>query len=116
MRGAVLCACAAAAAALSSTATKPPPAKPDAPPAACYPQDLPMAASRGGAAQVHGPNRTDASSVAVWLAAMKAMRSACAAAVGYDGSVSRIPQLEWTKTAFISPQMVRSSAARCRCR
>ena len=33
------------------------------------------------------------------------VRERCTAAIGYDGSISAVPELKWTQTAYISPQM-----------
>ena len=61
------------------------------------------AKSHGGAAQIYGPSKRDSASVAAWIAAMKDMRSKCAAAIGYDGG-NADPTLKWTQTAYIGPQ------------
>ena len=76
---------------------------PSAPPE-CTPADLPMSKARGGGAQILGPAKLDAASVSDWLARMKSMRTACQRAIGFNGSASRIPELKWTQTAYISPQ------------
>jgi hypothetical protein len=74
-------------------------------PAACCPPDLPMGGGRGGNAQIRGPAAVDPGGIADWMAKMMAMRTACQQAIGYNGSAFEVPELKWTQTAYISPQM-----------
>jgi len=78
-------------------------------PAACCGDDtedgLPMGKGRAGNAQIKGPADVSAAGIAAWLAKMKRLRTACTAAIGFNGTISKVPELLWTQTAYISPQM-----------
>jgi hypothetical protein len=74
-------------------------------PTACCPPDLPMGGGRNGNAQIRGPSQVDPASIRTWLAKMKSMRTACQQAIGYNGSAFEVPELRWTQTAYVSPQM-----------
>ena len=66
--------------------------------------ELPMS-GRGGGAQIDGPTKFDIATVEGWLGRMKAMRSRCQQAIGFNGSAALVQELKWTQTAYISPQM-----------
>ena len=74
--------------------------------AACRPEGLPMGKGRAGNAQVKGPSSSEPSRVSAWLSAMKNMRTTCNRAMKYNnGSAFLVPELKWTQTAYISPQV-----------
>lgn len=78
--------------------------------AACRPEGLPMGKGRAGNAQVKGPSSSEPSRVRAWLSAMKNMRTTCNRAMKYNnGSAFLVPELKWTQTAYISPQVSRNS-------
>jgi hypothetical protein len=64
-----------------------------------------MSTSHAGNAQIIAPKDLSAAGIAKWMASMKAMRTACQAAIGYTGEIYDVEALKWTQTAFISPQM-----------
>ena len=66
---------------------------------ACNPAGLSM---RGN--QILAPRQFDANSLGTWLAKMRQMRTQCQRAIGYNGSMFRVPALEWTQTAYMGPQ------------
>jgi hypothetical protein len=55
--------------------------------------------------QLYGPQALDRASVRSWLDTMRSMRTACQASVNYTGALARVPELQWTKTAYYQPQM-----------
>jgi hypothetical protein len=69
----------------------------EGPGAACSPPDLPM---RGN--QIEAPRRFDSASIAAWLQKMRQMRADCQRSIGFNGSMFRVPELEWTQTAYVS--------------
>jgi hypothetical protein len=74
-------------------------------PAACCPAQLPMAVNHNGNSQIKGPAAVSPAAIAAWVAEMKAMRTACQAAIGFDGAAFEVEELKWTQTSYISPQM-----------
>ena len=71
----------------------------------CSPADLPMGATKGGNAQIRPPAMLDDNSVEAWLNRMRSFRDECQAAIGFNGSAFEVPQLRWTQSAFMGPQM-----------
>ena len=74
-------------------------------PEECGPPGLPMGIAHGGGAEIRGPENFDEASLRNWMAAMKDMRSKCQAALNFTGAAFKVPELLWTQTAYISPQM-----------
>ena len=62
-------------------------------------------AFRSDAAQVFPPPTINASAVAAWRADADAWRARTLQSLRYNGSVYRIPQLQWTQTSYVQPQM-----------
>ena len=58
-----------------------------------------------GAAQINGPPAVDAASVAAWLARLRQLRANCQRSIGFTGEMYDVPELQWTQTAYIGPQM-----------
>ena len=56
-------------------------------------------------AQIFPPAAVNASSVSAWRASIDAWRTAILKDIGYNGSVYNIPQLRWTQTSYVQPQM-----------
>ena len=60
----------------------------------------------GGGKQMPGPAKMDAATVAAWHADMKKWRDEYRASVKYNGTaVYSDPQLTWTQTSYMQPQM-----------
>jgi hypothetical protein len=60
----------------------------------------------GGGKQMPGPAKMDAATVAAWHAGMKKWRDEYRASVKYNGTaVYSDPQLTWTQTSYMQPQM-----------
>ena len=56
--------------------------------------------------QIPGPaNPGDPGSVDAWMAAMTAWRTRMRAKISYNGSIYEVPELKWTQTSYIQPQM-----------
>merc|ERR1719272_517196 len=75
-----------------------------------------LAASAAGAAppsiaddpgeQIPGPaNPGDPGSVDAWMTAMTAWRTRMRSKIDYNGSIYDVPELKWTQTSYIQPQM-----------
>ena len=76
------------------------------PPECCgLAERLEMGTGRAGNSQIKGPTNVTRAGVEDWLRRMEQLRERCTAAIGYDGSISAVPELKWTQTAYISPQM-----------
>ena len=76
------------------------------PPECCgLAERLEMGSGRAGNSQIKGPTNVTRAGVEDWLRRMEQLRERCTAAIGYDGSISSVPELKWTQTAYISPQM-----------
>ena len=71
----------------------------------CSPADLPMGPIKGGNAQIRAPATLDDVGVEAWLDRMRSFRAECQAAIGFNGSAFEVPQLKWTQSAFVGPQM-----------
>ena len=60
----------------------------------------------GGGKQMPGPAKMDGATVAAWHADMKKWRDEYRASVKYNGTaVYSDPQLTWTQTSYMQPQM-----------
>lgn len=56
--------------------------------------------------QIPGPaNPGDPASVSAWRSAMQGWRSKIRAKIDYNGSIYSVPELQWTQTSYIQPQM-----------
>ena len=56
--------------------------------------------------QIPGPkDPSDAASVAAWRTAMVEWRSRMRNKIQFNGSVFEVPELKWTQTSYIQPQM-----------
>ena len=64
-----------------------------------------MGNARGGNSQIEAPTFVDPASIQKWLLAMLEMRQACQQAINFTGAAFKVSELEWTQTAYISPQM-----------
>eukprot|EP00662_Eupelagonemidae_sp_cell21_P023542 gene23542-58540_t len=53
-----------------------------------------------GVKQISAPTSFDQPALDEWMSNMKAMRTACQQAVGYNGSAFEVPELLWTQTAL----------------
>ena len=64
--------------------------------------------------QIPGPaHPNDAASVAGWRASMLQWRSRMREKMHYNGSIYDVPQLKWTQTSYIQPQMHPCECAMC---
>lgn len=63
-------------------------------PVECCPENLPMGLGHGGNAQIRGPVSLTKAGIGAWMAEMKAMRTACQGAIGFDGSAFEVPELK----------------------
>lgn len=56
--------------------------------------------------QIPGPkDPSDPSSVASWRSAMAEWRSRMRSKIHFNGSIFEVPELKWTQTSYIQPQM-----------
>jgi hypothetical protein len=51
------------------------------------------------------PDDLSREGTATWLATQKAYRAKTLSAMGYNGSIYNVSELEWTQTSYIQPQM-----------
>ena len=58
--------------------------------------------SKGGLCRVDGPKAP--ADQPEWLAALQKDRAAFVSRTGYSGGVFGVPELQWSKTAFVQPQ------------
>ena len=67
------------------------------PPECCgLAERLEMGSGRAGNSQIKGPTNVTRAGVEDWLRRMEQLRERCTAAIGYDGSISAVPELKWT--------------------
>ena len=55
--------------------------------------------------QMLPPDAFDAASLATYHKGLETMRTACQKAISYDDSIYDVKELQWTQTAYLSPQM-----------
>lgn len=56
--------------------------------------------------QIPGPaNPADPAAVAAWRSGLEAWRARMLAKIDYNGSIYEVPELKWTQTSYIQPQM-----------
>ena len=56
--------------------------------------------------QIGGPpHPEDAASVTAWRASLVSWKTRMLAKIHYNGSIYDVPQLEWTQTSYVQPQM-----------
>ena len=73
---------------------------------ACAPHDLqPPSGRKAHPNQMFGPPALDKASVSAWLSRMRSMRTACRRSLNLSDAAARVPELEWTQTAYYQPQM-----------
>ena len=65
--------------------------------------------------QIPGPaNPSDPAGVQAWRATLVDWRARMRAKIGYNGSIFDVPELKWTQTSYIQPQMHPYAAAQLR--
>ena len=60
---------------------------------------------KSDAAQIFPPATINASAVRQWRTSVEAWRAAVLANLRYNGTVYGVPELEWTQTSYVQPQM-----------
>ena len=60
---------------------------------------------KSDAAQIFPPAAINASAVRQWRTSVEAWRAAVLAQLRYNGTVYGVPELEWTQTSYVQPQM-----------
>jgi hypothetical protein len=60
---------------------------------------------KSDAAQIFPPATINASAVWQWRTSVEAWRANVLAKLRYNGTVYGVPELEWTQTSYVQPQM-----------